>query len=149
MFSVNEQKTRTGTLGEKIVAKYFRDLGHKVDESLDLFDEKKDMMIDEDYCQVKTQQKWHKEKAFTVSHAQVSKCRSVDRLIFVDTPSKYDKPVVRIYEYPKDKRNFYKKETSDGRYMYLLKVSDGNLLTTIEDSVIIDQFNKYSTSTWR
>lgn len=149
MLSTQELKLKTGDLGEKLVAKYFREQGLFVEESLDLFDRKKDMMIGEQTCEVKTQQRWHTENAFTIAKFQINKCRSVDRLIFVETPSKYDQDTVRIYEYPKEKRLFRLRTTNDGRPMYLLSVSDGQLLTTYTERYIIDQFNRYSTSNWR
>jgi ABC-type transport system involved in Fe-S cluster assembly fused permease/ATPase subunit len=149
MLSAQELKLKTGDLGEKLVAKYFREIGQTVEESLDLFDRKKDMTINEETCEVKTQQRWHMENSFTIAKFQLNKCRSVDRLIFVETPSKYNQDTVTLYEYPKEKRNFRLKNTSDGRSMYLLNVSDGKLLTTYTERYIIDQFNRYSTSNWR
>jgi aspartyl/asparaginyl-tRNA synthetase len=146
--TIDDMKVKTGTLGEKLVAKYFRDIGHKVDESLDLYDRIKDMTIDDELCEVKTQQRWHSENAFSIGHNQLNKCKSVDRLIIVETPSKY-KSKVTLYEYPKDRRRFYKKETSDGRYMYLIKVSEGIELTSFTDPVIIKQFNNYSASSYK
>jgi len=149
MLNTSEKKTKTGDLGEKLVAKYYRSLGHKVEESLDLFDRKKDMMIDEETCEVKTQQPWHMENSFTVQGNQIKKCTTVDRLIFVETPSKYNGFEVKIYEFPKDKRMTKVRSTSDNRKMYLFSKDNGILLTTIKEPVIIDQFKKYMVSEWR
>lgn len=148
MTTVDENKTRTGLLGEKIVAKYYRDQGMKVDESLDLYDRKKDMTIDSETCEIKTQQLWYKENSFTVKENQIKKCSEVDKLIFVETPSKFNNFKVSIYEYPKNKRQTKVKLTSDNRKMHLYNKDNGILLTTITDDVIINQFKRYSVSSW-
>jgi hypothetical protein len=148
MLSENDLKVKTGNLGEKLVAKYFRDLGHSVEESLDLLDRKKDMMIDDETCEIKTQTPWYQQKAFSVKWNQIEKCSNVDKLIFVETPSR-DNPCVKIYEYKKENRNPRMMVTRDNRKMYLFPISEGNLLTTITDPMIIDQFNRYSVSTWK
>jgi hypothetical protein len=51
---VDYKKVLLGMLGEKIVAKYFRDNGHIVDESLNIFDSEKDMIIDGNNVEIKT-----------------------------------------------------------------------------------------------
>lgn len=47
------KKTLLGILGEKIVAKYLRDKGHEVNESLYMFDSSKDMLVDGNCVEVK------------------------------------------------------------------------------------------------
>lgn len=145
------RKTKlTGNLGEKLVAKYFRNKGLLVEESIDMFDQKKDMIVDEKYtCEVKTQQVWHRENAFTVKPNQILKCMEVDLLIFVETPSKYNGNTVSMYQLPKDKRRARLDVTRDGRTMYLFSKSDTYLLDVIKDPVVVRQFNKYTISTWR
>lgn len=145
------RKTKlTGNLGEKLVAKYFRNKGLLVEESIDMFDQKKDMIVDEKYtCEVKTQQVWHREDAFSVKSNQVQKCQDVDILIFVETPSKYNGNVVCLYQLPKDKRETRVLCTKDGRTMHLFSRSNADLLEVINDSVVVRQFNRYTISTWR
>ena len=149
MFTAEQFKTKTGDLGERLVARYYRSLGKSVEESLDLFDRKKDMTIDTLSCEVKTQQPWHKQSAFTVKPNQIEKCLDVDLLIFVETPSRYNGNSVEIYEIPKDKRQTKVMKTKDNRTMHLYKKCNAILLTTITDDVIVEQFNRYMTSTWR
>jgi hypothetical protein len=43
--SVDYKKVLLGMLGEKIVAKHFRDNGHHVEESLNVFDSDKDIFV--------------------------------------------------------------------------------------------------------
>lgn len=150
MLDTDQMKTKTGDLGERLVARYFRNQGHQIEESIDLFDRKKDMLVDEKYtCEVKTQQLWHKENSFTVKPGQVEKCHDVDILIFVETPSKYNGNKVRLYEFPKDKRQTRVLRTMDGRTMHLFNRQNANLLETITDPVVVEQFNRYALSTWR
>lgn len=150
VLDADQMKVKTGDLGERLVARYFRSQGLQVEESMDLFDRKKDMIVDEKHtCEVKTQQPWHKENAFTVKPGQITKCRNVDILIFVETPSKYNGNVVNLYEFPKDKRQTTSLITRDGRTMHLYAKENARLLDTISDPMIVEQFNRYSLSNWR
>ena len=150
MLDAEQMKIKTGDLGERLVARYFRNRGLHVEESIDLFDRKKDMVVDEKHtCEVKTQQLWHKENAFTVKPGQIQKCRDVDLLIFVETPSKYNGNKVCLYEFPKDKRQTRVLRTADGRTMRLFGRENANLLETITDPIVVEQFNRYTLSTWR
>ena len=150
MLDSDQMKVKTGDLGERLVAKYFRSRGLHVEESIDLFDQKKDMVIDEKHtCEVKTQQLWHKEDAFTIKPGQVEKCMSVDILVFVETPSKYNGNKVNLYFFPKGKRRTRSLRTRDGRTMHLFQREDAELLQTIDDPIVVDQFNRYTLSTWR
>lgn len=148
MFDAEQKKMKTGDLGEKLVAKYYRTLGNIVEESLDLFDYEKDMMVDINRCEVKTQQRWHLQNAFTINPNQLKKCQEVDLLIIVETPSKYNNMTVVLYDFPKDQRKFYKKRTNDGRMMYCIKTTLGKVLTTYTNPGIINQFTRYSNSSW-
>jgi len=149
MLNDSERKTKTGELGEKLVARYYRSLGLPVEESLDLFDSKKDMLVDNKTCEVKAQQAWHKENSFSVRSNQLRKCTDIDILIFVETPSKYNQNTVRLYEMPKDKRKVKTLTTSDGRAMHLFSKNNAILLETITDENIVKQFERYSLSKWK
>ena len=50
-----ERKILLGLIGERIVAHYLRNMGHVVEESLNVFDTEKDMMVDGKPVEVKTQ----------------------------------------------------------------------------------------------
>jgi len=149
MLTEKELMNKTGELGERIVAKYFTDLGHKVEQSLNLLDHKKDMTIDGKTCEVKTQQPWQIENAFTVRSNQIRKCREVDHLIFIETPSKSNGYKVDIYSFPKEDRTVRTKITRDNRQMFLYDKGKGTLLTSIDDPDIVDQFKRYSLSEWK
>lgn len=149
MLNNSERRMKTGDLGEKLVARYYRSNGILVEESLNLNDSKKDMLVDNKTCEVKTQQAWHKENSFSIRVNQLKKCTDVDILIFVETPSKYNQNTVRLYEMPKDKRKVKTLTTSDGRTMHLFSKNNAILLETITDENIVKQFERYSLSKWK
>jgi hypothetical protein len=149
MLHDSERRTKTGELGEKLVARYYRSLGFTVEESLNLNDSKKDMLVGNKTCEVKTQQVWHKENSFSIRVNQLKKCNDVDILIFVETPSKYNQNTVRLHEMPKDKRKVKTLTTSDGRTMHLFSKNNAILLKTITDEDIVKQFERYSLSKWK
>lgn len=149
MLNDSERRMKTGDLGEKLVARYYRSNEILVEESLNLNDSKKDMLVDNKTCEVKTQQAWHKENSFSIRVNQLKKCTDVDILIFVETPSKYNQNTVRLYEMPKEKRKVKTLTTSDGRTMHLFSKNNAILLETITDENIVKQFERYSLSKWK
>lgn len=136
-----------GMAGEKLVSSFFRSLGHTVEESLSTYDNVKDMIVDGKTCEVKTQMPFYTENSFTMKKNQLTKCRNVDKLIFVEAPSSKS-DVIKIWEAPKETRKFRTKATKDGRNMYLLDKGRMNLLHTIEDIVIVNEMKSFSNSTW-
>jgi len=144
----NELKmNQLGMSGEKLVSSFFRSLGHTVEESLSTYDNVKDMIVDGKTCEVKTQMPFYTENSFTMKKNQLTKCRNVDKLIFVEAPSSKS-DVIKIWEAPKETRKFRTKATKDGRNMYLLDKGRMNLLHTIEDIVIVNEMKSFSNSTW-
>ena len=136
-----------GMAGEKLVSSFFRSLGHTVEESLSTYDNVKDMIVDGKTCEVKTQMPFYTENSFTMKKNQLTKCRNVDKLIFVEAPSSKS-DVIKIWEAPKETRKFRTRVTKDGRNMYLLDKGRMNLLHTIEDIVIVNEMKSFSNSTW-
>jgi len=136
-----------GMAGEKLVSSFFRSLGHTVEESLSTYDSVKDMIVDGKTCEVKTQMPFYTENSFTMKKNQLTKCRNVDKLIFVEAPSSKS-DVIKIWEAPKETRKFRTRATKDGRNMYLLDKGRMNLLHTIEDIVIVNEMKSFSNSTW-
>ena len=137
-----------GTAGEKLVCSFYRDLGCKVEESLSTYDRVKDLIVDGETCEVKTQQPFHIENAFTIKKNQLTKCRNVAKLIFVEVPST-NSDVIKIWEAPKETRKFRTRMTRDGRNMYLLDKGRMNLLHSYNDPVIVNEVKSFSNSTWR
>jgi hypothetical protein len=87
-------KEKLGKIGEEIVSHF---LNGTLSENK--YDDKKDMIVDGKFVEVKTQPRWKKENSFTVDESKTQnnffKCLTVDRLIFVE-PGKNDE--IRIFE---------------------------------------------------
>lgn len=73
-------------LGEKIVAKHFRDSGHQVEESLDVFDSDKDMIIDGNNVEVKTNAPLIYYDSFSFPKGQYNKIINSHRVYWVSVP---------------------------------------------------------------
>ena len=86
--------------------------------------------------------------SFTMKENQLTKCKNVAKLIFVEAPSN-SSDAINIWESPKDERNFRTRTTRDGRKMYLLGKEHMTLLTSIDDDVLVNELKSFSNSTWR
>jgi hypothetical protein len=84
--SVDYKKVLLGMLGEKIVAKHFRDNGHQVDESLNVFDSDKDMIIDGNNVEVKTNAPLIYFDSFSIPKGQYNKIMNSHRVYWVSVP---------------------------------------------------------------
>jgi len=82
----SHRKILLGLLGEKIVAKLLRDRGHIVEESLNVFDGAKDLLVNGKHVEVKTQVPLLFKDAFAVSTNQLSKIRSSYVVYWVSVP---------------------------------------------------------------
>ena len=92
-----DKKTRLGKMGEICVGNYLTRIGHKVIYSIDPYDSSKDLIVDDQRVEVKTQIPYINQRSFTIRKNQLEKCRSVDALFFVALPS--NKNSVR-FSYP-------------------------------------------------
>ena len=106
------RKQVLGFLGERVVAKIHNT--QHVALSPDQYDREKDMVINGQTVEVKTQKPWLLQDCFTVRPAQIPKCRGVDRLVFVDMDSS---EIVETI--PQSFKVFYKK-TKSGLEMALI-----------------------------
>lgn len=84
--TVDYKKVLLGMLGEKIVAKHFRDSGHQVEESLDVFDSTKDMLIDGKNVEVKTNAPLIYYDSFSFPKSQYNKIMNSHRVYWVSVP---------------------------------------------------------------
>ena len=89
------------------------------------YDSEKDMTTEDGTkVEVKTQVPWYTENAFTLDRAKkinFDKCMNVDRLVFVEIPTRND--VIKVYECV-DRRGGWTSTTSSGRRMYCLPISE-------------------------
>lgn len=86
-----DKKTRLGKMGEICVGNYLTRKGHKVIYSIDPYDSNKDLLVDDEHVEVKTQIPYINQQSFTIRKNQLEKCRSVDALFFVALPSNKNK----------------------------------------------------------
>ena len=150
MYADKLKMTMLGNAGEKVVEEYFRDKGHVVSSSTSIYDSIKDLMVDDKYTvEVKTQQLFHVENAFSIKPDQLLKCLNVDYLIFVETPSFQNGNTISIWGYTKDKRQYTERLTKDGRKMYLFSRANGTLLRKIDNPKRIREFKQHSNSDWK
>lgn len=84
--AVDYKRVLLGMLGEKIVAKHFRDSGHQVEESLNVFDSDKDMIIDGNNVEVKTNAPLIYYDSFSFPKGQYNKIMNSYRVYWVSVP---------------------------------------------------------------
>lgn len=75
-----------GILGEKIVAKLLREQGHVVNESLYMFDSTKDLEVNGETVEVKTQVPLLIHDSFAVSLNQMNKIQKSNKVYWVSVP---------------------------------------------------------------
>tara|TARA_B100001057_G_C22812438_1_gene935998 strand:+ start:1337 stop:1759 length:423 start_codon:yes stop_codon:yes gene_type:complete len=137
MNTYKTNKEKMGFLAEQLVFEYF-----KGTQSTDKYDKQKDGMIGNKTAEVKCQNR-HPYGYFTVNSAwknQVPKCKTVDRLFFVE----YDNsPDAMLWECI-DRNNTKEIITRDGRKMVAWPISKMKLITTFEGKG--DDLREYTSS---
>jgi len=130
-------KEKMGYIAETLVFEYF-----KGTMSTDKFDSKKDGMIGDETAEVKCQNR-HPKGYMTVNTAwknQVPKCKSVDRLFFVEYDSSPDATLWECI----DREDTKLIHTLDGRKMLGWPISKMKLVTTFKGKG--DELRKYTSS---
>ena len=145
----NEVKMQMkGKFGERIASHVLSELGYNVTDSLSQWDSEKDLTLDGKWkCEVKTQEAFHTENAFSIMANQLKKCKNVDLLLVVETFNNKDQIKVWGNKDP-DTRKFYTKHTRDGRTMKLIKKDCFKLMKHIIDPDIIEEMRGFSVSEW-
>jgi len=152
---VDEKKTdKMGTIGEKIVADFLTNkYNAEVVISKDKYDSVKDMTVNGQSCEVKTQVPWITENAFSVKRNQLKKCNNAEVLIFVEIPysNKYGKnDTINIWLSKKEDRKPFHKRPKDykisGREMVGYSKRDMKKLHSIDDPVQCRQLVELSNS---
>jgi hypothetical protein len=80
------QRILLGMIGERIVAHLLRLQGHTVEESLNVFDSDKDMLVDNHPVEVKTQVPLVIEDSFAVPPKQLQKFKRCKKIYFLSVP---------------------------------------------------------------
>jgi len=124
-----------GSIGEDLVADLYRRRGHQVTLSENKYDSVKDMLIDGQTCEVKTQMPFFYKRMFTIKVNQYFKCMNSDMLIWVETPSKHNDYRIDIYESPPRGMRLFRKYHTRGRDMYGMNFCETTLIDSIEGSI--------------
>ena len=145
------QKHLLGMIGERIVASHLRKSGCDVEESLNVFDSEKDLLVDGYKCEVKTQVPIMIEDSFAVSTRQRGKIMDSHRVYWISVPLKaYDELAGCVFEMnPRDESlKAYRWTTHSGReaICFPRRQSAMKLLFKIEDTAILEQLRELSTS---
>lgn len=147
----NNSMQNLGKAGEMIVANYFASLGQKIKISVDQFDSKKDMLVEEETIEVKTQVPFVNKNSFTIKENQLKKCKTVNKVIFISVPNKH-KPHFsegKAFVIESDKMKFSEYVTKDGRKMILIPISQPEM----KELFVLSEndcktLQKYSVSSW-
>ena len=138
-----------GRMGEKYVSNYLSKNGIVVEQALNHFDSKKDLMGDGKTIEVKTQVPFIKEKAITIKPNQLPKCRGVDRLFFVTIPAPRHHYQYAGWLFEVDSKNFKTRNyrTKDGRNMVLIDIEQ-EFVKPIQrvDDTTLSEMMKYTVS---
>ena len=137
MNTYKTNKEKMGYLAEQLVFDYYNG-----EQSTDKYDSKKDGMILDETAEVKCQNR-HPFGYFTVNTAwknQVPKCKSVDRLFFVE----YDNSPDAILWECIDRNDTKEITTRDGRVMCGWPISKMKMITSFKGKG--DELRKFTSS---
>lgn len=145
------QKILLGIMGERIVASILRKRGHLVEESLNVFDDEKDMLVDGKRVEVKTQVPYMIEDSFAVLPYQLKKLKGCDLVYFISVPLKAQDPLAgAIFEIDlnSDDAKAHRVERHDGQTVICFprRQKEMKLIDQITDEGVLEQLRKLSTS---
>lgn len=144
---MSDHKVLLGLLGERIVAKVLRDANYKVEESLNVFDPNKDMLVNGKKVEVKCQVPYLIQDAFAVSPSQIRKLLSCKYVFWVSVPPKTINDDRGGWVYAMDTSmnvKYYSAKTKKGRELIyfprnqpamkvIYKIKDMNLLNHLKE----------------
>jgi hypothetical protein len=147
----SHRKILLGLLGEKIVAKLLRDQGHTVEESLNVFDSAKDLLVNGKHVEVKTQVPLLFKDAFTVGTNQLSKIRSSYVVYWVSVPPTKTRDDCAGYVYqlnPRANMQFSLWTNREGRESVIIprKQAAMKVVHVIEDPTLLAHLKELSSS---
>jgi hypothetical protein len=145
------KKILLGLMGERIVAHFLRKRGHEVEESLNPFDDEKDMLVDENPVEVKTQVPYMIEDSFAVLPYQLKKLKSCHRVYWVSVPLKRPDDLDGcIFELDMSDETVraHRVKRHDGEEVVCFprRQSAMKIVGTITDEKLLEQLQKLSTS---
>jgi hypothetical protein len=147
---VDYKKVLLGMLGEKIVAKYFRDAGCVVDESLNIFDSEKDMIIDGNNVEVKTNAPLIYYDSFSIPNGQYNKIMNSHRVYWISVPlqTKEDQFAGCIFEMDPKVAQLHNITFHTGNTITAIKRQQEGMkiIHKIEDKALLNHLKSLSTS---
>lgn len=148
--AVDYKRVLLGMLGEKIVAKHFRDSGHQVEESLNVFDSDKDMVIDGYNVEVKTNAPLIYYDSFSFKKGQYNKIMNAHRVYWVSVPlqTQEDQFAGCVFEMDPKVAKLHTITFSSGqKAIGLCRQQEGmKIIHRIEDPNILKQLRELSSS---
>ena len=148
--TVDYKKVLLGMLGEKIVAKHFRNNGHIVEESLDVFDSSKDMIVDGNSVEVKTNAPLIYYDSFSFPKSQYDKITNSHRVYWVSVPlqTKEDKFAGCIFEMDPKIAKLHKITFNSGQTIIGIKRQQEGMkvIHRIEDPILLNHLKELSSS---
>jgi hypothetical protein len=148
--TVDYKKVLLGMLGEKIVAKHFRNNGHIVEESLDVFDSNKDMVVDGNSVEVKTNAPLIYYDSFSFPKSQYDKITNSHRVYWVSVPlqTKEDKFAGCIFEMDPKVAKLHKITFNSGQTIIGIKRQQEGMkvIYRIEDPILLNHLKELSSS---
>lgn len=147
---VDYKKILLGMLGEKIVAKHFRDKGSIVEESLNIFDSEKDMLIDGYNVEVKTNVPLIYFDSFSIPKNQYNKIINSHRVYWLSVPlqTREDQFAGCIFEMdPKIAKTHTITFSSGNSAIGIKRQQEGmKVIYKIEDQALLKHLRSLSTS---
>lgn len=144
------KKTLLGILGEKIVAKHLRDRGHSVNESLYMFDSAKDLEVNGEMVEVKTQVPFLIYDSFAVSINQMNKIQNSHRVYWVSVPPTKVNDIMGGFVFemdPKVATGFMHRLKSGREIMCFKRNQEGmKAVYQIKDQKLLQHLQELSTS---
>jgi hypothetical protein len=144
------KKLLLGALGERIVAKYLRDKGHNVNESLYMFDSDKDLEVDGEHVEIKTQVPFLVYDSFAVSLNQMNKIQKSSKVYWVSLPPTKVNDILAgfIFEMdPKIATSFLHRLKNGREIMCFKRNQDGmKVVYQIKDKKLLNHLQELSTS---
>lgn len=141
---------RLGKAGESIITNYFSSKGMKVEVSVNQFDSVKDMIVEGNNVEVKTQVPFVTKDSFSVKPNQLNKCMNAYEVYFISVPTnKKHFSEGKVYAIEGKNIQYKKYKTRDGREMILIPIDQKDMREVFEISDDEKQLLvKYSSSNW-
>jgi len=144
------KKHLLGMLGERIIAKHLRERGHSVIESLNVFDSEKDLDVDGDKVEVKTQVPFLIKNAFSISPNQLNKIKNSKFVYWISVPPTKmpDSLAGFIFKMDPTVAKYERYKLKNGREMLAFKRNQlgMDIVDQIKDKSLLDHMKELSTS---